>query len=161
MKKRPARAAVSSTLPAFRDLTRKEMEAVIARNNVGRIAFSFHDSVDIRPIHYVATRGWLFGRTSPGDKLVTLRHNQWIAFEVDEITGPFDWESVVIRGTFYRLDPDGSEIDKKLYSRALRHIRKVVPGTFTKADPVPFRTELFGITLDSMTGRASSTKSGT
>ena len=134
------------------------MDALIGRTHVGRIAFSFHDSVDIRPIHFVAARGWLFGRTSPGDKLVTLRHNQWVAFEVDEITGPFDWESVVIRGTFYRLDPDGSEIDRNLYRRALRHIRQLAPRTFTRNDPVPFRTELFGITLDSMTGRASSTK---
>ena len=158
MKQKRARVTAGTVMPNFRELSGKEMETLIARNHVGRIAFSFHDSVDIRPIHYSAARGWLFGRTSPGDKLVTLRHNQWVAFEVDEIIGPFDWASVVVRGTFYRLTPEGSEFDIKLYKRALRYIRKLSPNALTRNDPVPFRTELFGITIDTMTGRASSTK---
>lgn len=159
MTKRRSRSPESPVVPAFRELTRKEMDALVNRNHVGRIAFSFHDSVDIRPIHYAAAGGWLFGRTSPGDKLVTLRHNQWVAFEVDEISGAFDWESVVIRGTFYRIRPEGSDVDMKLYRRALRYVRKLAPQALTRSDPVPFRTELFGIAIDTMTGRASSTRS--
>lgn len=159
MKQKRARVAHSAVVPVFRELSGKEMKALVNRNHVGRIAFSFRDLVDIRPIHYAATREWLFGRTSPGDKLVTLRHNQWVAFEVDEIAGPFDWKSVVIRGTFYRLRPEGSEVDIKLYKRGLRYVRKLAPSALTTADPVPFRTEIFGIAIDTMTGRASSTKS--
>ena len=155
--KRKAPRAAEPVQPVFRELSRKEMDALIVRNHVGRIAFSFRDAVDIRPIHYVAARGWLFGRTSPGDKLVTLRHNQWVAFEVDEIAGPFDWQSVVAHGTFYRLTPEGSAIDVKLYRRALRRVRTLAPKALRKGDPAPFRTELFGIAVDSMTGRASST----
>lgn len=158
MKQGRSRAVESPVVPVFRDLTRREMQALISRNHVGRIGFSFHDSVDIRPIHFAAARGWLFGRTSPGDKLVTLRHNQWVAFEVDEIAGAFDWESVVIRGTFYRIRPEGSEIDMRLYRRALRYVRKLAPQALTRSDPVPFRTELFGIAIDTMTGRASSSR---
>jgi nitroimidazol reductase NimA-like FMN-containing flavoprotein (pyridoxamine 5'-phosphate oxidase superfamily) len=69
--------------PTIRELTDEEMHALLARNHVGRVAFSFHDRVDIRPIHYIFSDNWLFGRTEPSDKLVTLRHNQWVAFEVD------------------------------------------------------------------------------
>lgn len=143
--------------PEFSDLSKREIEQMLRRNNIGRLAFSFRDSVDIRPIHYVWRKGWLFGRTSDGDKLVTLRHNQWVAFEVDEITGPLDWKSVVVRGTFYRLSPEGNVHDVRLYRRALRAIREVAPDTFTSNDPVPFRSAIFGITIDSATGRASST----
>lgn len=57
------------------------------RNRVGRLAFSFRDRVDIEPLHYVFRGGWLYGRPSPGSKLQTLRHNPWVAFEVDEIDG--------------------------------------------------------------------------
>lgn len=145
--------------PVFRDLTREESESVLACNHVGRMAYSFRDAVDIRPIHYVLDDTWLFGRTSPGDKLVTLQHHQWVAFEADEISGPFDWKSVVAHGTFYKLEPDGAGPDVKLYERALAAIRRLTPDAFTKADPVPFRTELFGISLDTVTGRSSSTKS--
>jgi nitroimidazol reductase NimA-like FMN-containing flavoprotein (pyridoxamine 5'-phosphate oxidase superfamily) len=145
--------------PVFRDLTREESESVLAMSHVGRMAYSFHDKVDIRPINYVFDDPWLFGRTSPGDKLITLQHHQWIAFEIDEISGPFDWKSVVAHGTFYRLEPTGAESDVKLFERALAAIQKLSPEMFTEDDPVPFRTELFGIALDSISGRSCSTKS--
>jgi nitroimidazol reductase NimA-like FMN-containing flavoprotein (pyridoxamine 5'-phosphate oxidase superfamily) len=158
MSARPVRKrAVRS--PVFRDLTREESESVLAMNRVGRMAYSFHDAVDIRPIHYVLDETWLFGRTSLGDKLVTLQHHQWVAFEVDEISGPFDWKSVVAHGTFYKLNPEGGPVDIKLYERALAAVQKLTPDIFLDADPVPFRTELFGISLDTVTGRSSSTKS--
>ena len=150
---------MTDTRPHLGELTAKEVEAMLRRNSVGRIAFSFRDSVDIRPIHYVWKKGWLFGRTSPGDKLVTLRHNQWVAFEVDEIDGPFDWSSVVVRGTFYRLSLEGSVHDARLYRRAVRAIHAISSKAFTKADPVPFRSVLFGIAIDKATGRFSSTRS--
>lgn len=145
--------------PVFRDLTKEESESVLARNHVGRMAYSFRDAVDIRPIHYVFDDTWLFGRTSPGDKLITLQHHQWVAFEVDEVSGQFDWKSVVAHGTFYRLEPSGAEPDIKLFERALAALQQLSPDIFTDTDPVPFRTELFGISLDSITGRSSSTKS--
>jgi nitroimidazol reductase NimA-like FMN-containing flavoprotein (pyridoxamine 5'-phosphate oxidase superfamily) len=140
----------------IRDLTVDEMHALLARNHVGRIAFSFHDLVDIRPIHYVYADNWLYGRTSPSDKLVTLRHNQWVAFEVDEVRGPFDWQSVVAHGSFYRLtDETGPQRD--LLAEALRLLRSFAPETLRGTDPVPFRTELFAIAIDKLTGRAANT----
>ena len=153
-----AMAQRSAAAPTFRDLSKKQMDSLLDRNHVGRIAFSFRDLVDIRPIHYVHENGWLFGRTSPSDKLETLKHHQWVAFEVDDVSGPFDWKSVVAHGTFYRLQPEGSKSDVRLYERGLRSVRKFSPDAFTDRDPVPFRTELFGIAVDSMTGRSCSTK---
>jgi nitroimidazol reductase NimA-like FMN-containing flavoprotein (pyridoxamine 5'-phosphate oxidase superfamily) len=142
----------------FRELTKKEIDEFLGRNHVGRIAFSFRNQIDIRPLHFVYAAGWLFGRTSPSDKLITLRHNRWIAFEVDEVEGPFDWTSVVVRGTFYRLTREGSQYDSRLYDRALRAIRKLSPDVLRERDPAPSRTELFGIAADSMTGRSCATR---
>ena len=73
--------------PVFRALERRECEAVLARNRVGRLAFSFHDRVDIEPIHYVYADGVLYGRTAPGSKLTTIEHHRWVAFEVDDVEG--------------------------------------------------------------------------
>jgi nitroimidazol reductase NimA-like FMN-containing flavoprotein (pyridoxamine 5'-phosphate oxidase superfamily) len=157
-RKGPARK-VRALAPVFRDLTREESESVLTCNHVGRLAFSFRDVVDIRPLHYVFDDRWLFGRTSPGDKLTTLQHHQWVAFEVDEIAGPFDWKSVVAHGTFYSLEPGGSEVDQKLYERGLEAVKSLSPAALTPDDPTPFRTELFGISLDTVTGRSCSTKS--
>lgn len=143
--------------PVFRDLTDDEVDALLSRHHVGRFAFSFRDLVDIRPMHYVYRDGWIYGRTSPSDKLVTLRHNQWVAFEIDESRGMFDWQSVVARGTFYCLCEEGTEHDRRLYEQALKALRELQPEALTESDPVPFRTKLFAIHLDSRTGRSSST----
>ena len=141
------------TGPTFRSLTRAECDALLARNHVGRLAFSFHDRVDIQPIGYVFEAGWLFGRTSEGHKLATLEHNRWLAFEVDEVRGPFDWTSVVVQGSFHRIDPEGTTYEQAAAQRAVHLLRGLVPETFTADDPAAFRTVLFRISIGEMTGR--------
>ncbi|MDB4869365.1 MAG: Pyridoxamine 5-phosphate oxidase-related protein, partial [Gemmatimonadales bacterium] len=71
--------------PTIRALRGDESQALLTRNRVGRIAYSFHDRVDIEPVHYVYETPWIFGRTSAGTKLLALAHNQWCAFETDEV----------------------------------------------------------------------------
>lgn len=146
------------SVPTFSDMSTNECMKVLSRNDIGRLAFSFHDAVDIRPVNYVHDNGWIFGRTSPSEKLTTLRHNQWVAFEVDEIDGPFDWRSVIVRGSFYQTDPDGSTRDVSFHERAVAGIRKLNPVAFTNEDPAQFRTEVFAIHIDSLTGRSSQTE---
>lgn len=144
--------------PTFKTLDRAECEAVLTRNTVGRIAFSFHDRVDIEPLHYVFSDSWIYGRTSPGSKLVTLRHSQWVAFEVDEVRGPFDWESVVIHGAFYVISPDGPEREVAVRKKAVELLRALIPETGTKDDPVPFRSVVFRIYTEEMSGRSARTR---
>jgi len=141
----------------IREMTDDEMHGLLSRNHVGRIAFSFHDRVDIRPIHYIYNDNWLYGRTEPSDKLVTLRHNQWVAFEVDEVRGPFDWKSVVAHGSFYHLTEQSTPHNREARNEALKLLREFMPETLREHDPVSFRTELFGIAIDHLTGRAAST----
>ncbi|MFL5606374.1 MAG: pyridoxamine 5'-phosphate oxidase family protein [Gemmatimonadaceae bacterium] len=143
----------TTTSPQFRDLTSDEAHALLGRNNVGRIAFTLHDRVDIEPIHYVTDGEWIFGRTSKGAKLATLLHHPWCAFETDEVRDPFDWSSVVVKGTFYLLDPEIGSPDT--YQRAARLLTKLVPGTFSAHDPAPHRDIVFGIFVHEITGRAA------
>lgn len=142
-----------SNRPRIRALTASECEALLARNNLGRIAFAFHDRVDIQPIHYVYEAGWLYGRTSEGAKLTTLEHNQWMAFEVDEVRGVFDWASVVVHGSFHRIDPHGPPSQQGAAEHAVELLRAIVPETFEADDPVAFRTVLFRISVGTVAGR--------
>lgn len=139
--------------PAFRDLTLDESRALLERHNIGRIAFSYHDRIDIQPIHYVFKDNWLFGRTGRGSKFATLAHNPWCAFEVDEITGCFDWDSVVVKGHLELLDPELGSPDA--YSRGLELMRDIVPGTFSDLDPVPQRSILFRFHASEISGRSA------
>ncbi|MGK2935149.1 MAG: pyridoxamine 5'-phosphate oxidase family protein [Gemmatimonadaceae bacterium] len=147
-----------SPAPSFRELSAKETTAVLRRNHVGRMAFAFHRRVDIVPIHYVYSGGWVYGRTSLGPKLLTLKHNQWVAFEVDEIEGLFNWRSVVLHGGLYLLDPDGPPGEQAARRRAIRLLRSLVADTLGAANPVPFRDIFFRIHVDELNGRAAEQK---
>jgi nitroimidazol reductase NimA-like FMN-containing flavoprotein (pyridoxamine 5'-phosphate oxidase superfamily) len=144
--------------PSFRELTRAECEEMLKRNNVGRIAFSFHDRVDLEPVNYVFSDEWVHGRTSPGTKLSTLLHHPWVAFEIDEVQGLHDWQSVIVHGVVYIPDPNGSPSDQAAYETSLDLIRHLVPQALDRADPTPWREVIFRIHLDEVTGRASATR---
>lgn len=139
--------------PNFRSLSSAECEKILSRNHVARIAFSFHDRVDIEPVHYVYEHGWMFGRTSPGSKLTTLAHSHWMAAEVDEIAGIFEWRSVVVRGSFYTVSPEVPGAEATAWARGVELLRTLIPETATPEDPVPFRTIIFQIRAEEMVGR--------
>ena len=152
--RRPSQAPNDAT-PVFRELTRDECDALLARNHVGRVAFTFQDHVDIEPVHYVYADGWLHGRTAPGGKIAILRHHPWVAFEVDEVEGLFDWRSVVIHGSVHIPDPEGSPDDRAAHAQTLAQLRRLVPATLAKGDPAPMRLLLFRIHVDDVSGRAA------
>jgi nitroimidazol reductase NimA-like FMN-containing flavoprotein (pyridoxamine 5'-phosphate oxidase superfamily) len=139
-------------ISTIRALKGDEAEALLARNQVGRIAFSLHDRVDVEPIHYVYDAPWIFGRTSAGAKLLTLSQNQWCAFETDDVRDMFDWESVVVKGPF---SPRGSSFARWDYDRALAALRRLLPSTLTATDPTPHRTVVFGVHASEISGRRS------
>ena len=143
--------------PTFSELPRHDCETLLRRNHVGRLAFSFHDRVDIEPISYVFADQWLYGRTSPGTKLATVRHHPWVAFEVDEIEGLYDWRSVIVHGVVNLPDGNGSPSDQEAYESTLGLIRNLVPLALAAGDPTPERQVLFRIHVDEKTGRAATT----
>lgn len=141
--------------PEMRELSQAEAEEILERNHVGRVAFSFHDRVNIAPVHYVYSNGWIYGRTSPGGKLDTIRHNWWVAFEVDEVDGLFEWRSVVVHGGFFPVDPERADAEREAWVTGLELVRTLVPEALKQEDPVPFRTILFRIAVQETTGRES------
>lgn len=143
------------TTPTMRNLTGPEMEAMLRRHNVGRLAFTDGRRVDVEPIGYVYDEGAIYGRAAPGTRMTALRGQPWVAFEVDEIRGHFDWESVVAKGTVYIVEPGQSMPMREHYEKALRIVRSVMPDALTDHDPAPTRTILFRLQIDDMEGRSA------
>ncbi len=129
-----------------------ECAALLTRQSVGRIAYSHHDRVSIEPLHYVYDAPWIFGRTSEGSKLLTLSHNSWCAFEVDEVAGMFEWESVVVHGQF---SPRNSPSMRWNYDQAVASLRRLLPQALTADDPTPNRNVVFGVHALEISGRRS------
>lgn len=141
--------------PTFRELGMDECSALLTRHNVGRLAYLSGKRVAIEPIHYVFEEGMLYGRTSPGSKVDALAHRPWVAFEVDEMEGIFDWRSVEVQGTYYRADEQGSPTERDAWAHAVELLSALVPATMTPSDPVSFRNVVFRIHVDHITGRES------
>jgi nitroimidazol reductase NimA-like FMN-containing flavoprotein (pyridoxamine 5'-phosphate oxidase superfamily) len=141
--------------PRIRTLSRAEIDAILSRNHVGRLAYSVHERVDIEPIHYVYGEGVLYGRTSAGSKLTALGHRPWVAFEVDESEDLFDWRSVVVHGTVYAVEDGDLAADHHDFAQTLERIRTLVPEALLDDDPTPKRSFLFRIHIETATGRQS------
>jgi nitroimidazol reductase NimA-like FMN-containing flavoprotein (pyridoxamine 5'-phosphate oxidase superfamily) len=147
-----------SSRPKFRALKKAEIESVLARNNVARLAYLLDGRVDIEPIHYVFADRTIYGRTAPGTKLSALAHDYWVAVEVDEVDALFDWRSVVAHGGFHRIPPDQPGTQKVLWEHAVEVLRQLIPKALTADDPTPHRTVIFRIPIQKAAGRAAYTR---
>lgn len=91
------------------EMTAEENWNLLEHAQLGRLALSVRDDVDIFPINYAVSEGALYFRTSPGSKLAELTANPRIALEADR----YDDEvaaSVIVKGLAERLELQ-SEID--------------------------------------------------
>lgn len=140
--------------PRIRHLDRDACERILARNHVGRLAYSRQNRVDIEPLHYVFHDGWIYGRTSHGAKLEATGYDWWPgAFEVDEVEDVFRWRSVVVHGGFYVLDEHGANWESAEWRRGVELLRTLIPETMAAGDPAPHRRVLFRISVQETTGR--------
>lgn len=91
----------------FQDLTPQEIELVLAKERVIRIAFSYDGEQFLVPVFFVFHEGALCGLTTPGRKTRLGAANATVAFQIDStfVTGPWEWASVSGQGTFERIPP--------------------------------------------------------
>lgn len=146
-----------TTRPEFFELSRGDAISLLERNAVGHLAYTFHDRVDIEPISYVCGQNYIVARTSPGTKLTTIQHHPWVAFQVDEIDGPYDWQSVTVRGALHFLAAGGGDRDREAYGEAVELLRSRQERALAAEDPTPHRDQLFRIFIDEVTGRGART----
>ncbi len=109
---------MTTTAPAVRDLSRSEIDEILARNNVGRLAYALRNRVDVEAMPYAYEAPWIYARTTPAMKVATVEHLRFVTLEVDEIAGSGEWHSVVVRGAFYVLRAD-SPRERQLLEHAL------------------------------------------
>ncbi len=141
------------SVPGLRVLDGTECEELLKSQMVGRLAFTYRNRIDITPVHYVFHEGWIFGRTSAGNKVSMVAHHPWVAFEVDEIDSS-GGRSVVLHGRIEFPDPEGSEHERRQHEAGVMALRSLIPSAFSESDPTPERDLLFRLPVSEMTGRA-------
>jgi nitroimidazol reductase NimA-like FMN-containing flavoprotein (pyridoxamine 5'-phosphate oxidase superfamily) len=136
------------------------IEALFAKHHVGSMAIAFHDRVTIALVNYVYANRWIYGRMEDGPDITTLRHHHWVAFEVNEIRGIYDWRTATANGSVEFLSANGPEREAAEARQALALLRTAVPAVFTPRDPLPQRVQLFRIYADTLAGREASSDAG-
>jgi len=141
---------------SFRALSADECQALLASQQVGRLAYAYKQRVDIEPLHFVADGEWLYLRTAHGTKLSMLVHQPWVALEVDEVHGLFDWRSVVVHGSVQVLSPADGPDGLARWDHAVATFRRLVPTAFADGDPTPARDVMLRVHMSHVEGRQAS-----
>ena len=133
----------------IRELPPNEIEALIRRSIIGRIACCDHAG-DGRPYLVPISFGYdgesLYAHSGPGRKLATMRANPLVSVEFDEATASDSWRSVIAEGRFQEIvDPAESEIA----------VRTIYPSPSPIPDLGEFTT-VFRIRLTARSGRYES-----
>jgi nitroimidazol reductase NimA-like FMN-containing flavoprotein (pyridoxamine 5'-phosphate oxidase superfamily) len=84
-------------------LSPAEIEELLTRNTVGRLAMCSDVSPYIAPVNYAYDGSAIFGYSGPGRKIEIMRAQPNVALLIDEITGPTQWRSVIVEGVYEEL----------------------------------------------------------
>ena len=84
-------------------LSHEEIETLLRRHRVGRLACSANDRPYVVPINYVYDGANVYAYSSSGRKITVMREQPLVCFEVDEIEGPSSWRSVILEGRYEEI----------------------------------------------------------
>lgn len=130
-------------------LSNEEVESMLQRHRVGRLACSANDRPYIVPIDYVYDGSAIYAYTSIGRKLSVMQEQPLVCFEIDEIEGPSSWRSVVIEGEFEELADEKS----RSYARKLLTKNGDVPVLRAIVDGFGDHVILYRINISERSGR--------
>ena len=87
-------------------LSGDEIEVMLRRHRVGRLACTGNDRPYVVPITFAYNAGCIYACSGLGRKIDMMREQPLVCFQVDEIDGPSDWRSVVAEGIYEELTDD-------------------------------------------------------
>jgi nitroimidazol reductase NimA-like FMN-containing flavoprotein (pyridoxamine 5'-phosphate oxidase superfamily) len=151
-------------------LNEQQIEDLLQKEVVGRIACHDNDFIYLVPISYAYDGMFIYAHSLEGTKLNIMRKNSNVCFEVDNITDMSNWKSVIAWGKFEELT-DKEERDKALKALINRHLPLKSSATthlgntwpFSENDTEEIKGIVFRIAISKKTGRfeyTSSLKSG-
>lgn len=90
-------------------LSDSQIDQVLQRQFVGRIACALENVPYIIPVSYAYDGKCIYCHSQQGKKIEWMRKNPQVCFEVEEMDNLANWRSVVIEGTFEELNAAGEK----------------------------------------------------
>jgi len=90
----------------LRDLSPEVTDYLLRSQFFGRIGCAADGKVLVVPVCYLFDGQAIYGQTHEGTKTGLLRQNPAVCFEVDEVSSPSCWRSVVVQGIYEELQGD-------------------------------------------------------
>lgn len=143
------------------ELSHKQMEDILTRGIIGRIACHQNNKTYIVPTTYVYSKAYLYAHSKDGMKISMMRKNPLVCFQVDEIDSMVSWRSVIVWGEFQELTtaPEQKRAEDLLRDRfeplttsesTRRPPENINPPHIVEKD---LKAILFRIKITEMTGR--------
>lgn len=92
-------------------LMEEEIDAMLFRHRIGRLACSANDRPYVTPINYRYDGVFIIGCSMVGRKIDVLREQPLACFQVDETDGDASWRSVIVEGVYEELTDERAQRD--------------------------------------------------
>ncbi len=102
------------------ELTQEQIETLLRKQHTGRLACSNDGVPYIVPIHYHYDGRDIIAHSIEGKKILIMRNNPIVCFQIDLINDIFNWESVIAWGRFEEI------VDMEEKAQAMEALRESV-----------------------------------
>lgn len=133
---------------------REEMEALLGSVGFGHLGCARDGRPYVVPMNYVYEGGTLYFLTTEGTKTEYLTANPEVCFQVEEISGPAHWRSVMALGRAERITKqEETEQAMRLLARRHPHLLPALAPTEIGAWHRPANIALYCIRRPDLYGR--------
>lgn len=143
-------------------LSTEQIDELLESNMLGRIGCYADNKVYVVPINYIYHKGDIIGHSVVGQKIVMMRKNPAVCFQVDELKGYNNWKSVIAWGEYQELTDSRERYEAmKLFVDRTLHMKiseTAIPPELSAErlhprSPGNIKPVIFRIRLSEKTGR--------
>ena len=91
-------------------LTPQEVDELLMSRSVGRIGCHGQGKTLVVPVTYAYDGKRIIGHSAVGEKVILMRANPNVCFEVDQIDDLRHWRSVIVQGQYHELSGDDASV---------------------------------------------------
>jgi len=140
----------------IREMSKEECSAFLARSAGGRLGCALDNQPYVIPTSIAYEEGYVYSFSTLGQKIDWLRANAKACVQVDDISSPSTWTSVIATGTYQELKEPQFEMERaharKLLDRRHQWWLNALAERHLKSDEELISPIFFRIVVESLSG---------